>query len=193
MKKKSKNGFFLMETLIVVAISFIVMTILYRQVSSVFSNHKLNIVYYNTVDGLFNINHVADFLGQKDVIALSNQLIEEENSGNYFIELTNSFSDDPYFLLMKETLEIDRIILSFADPTRLRTYNINEFPVSFRNYIKTLSLKSGEDYVNSYRLIISTRRNRKNGEGFDEFYSSILFYIGERVWKKMPLQWLKFW
>lgn len=137
MKKRNEKGFFLVETMLVISIVAVVLLIVFKLFSSVYygflESENYNTV--NSINALSNIQKYYESIGEIDTIVLS-----EENT---YIELTNEAKyDSPYYTRIKEEYGITNIYLIDLGYF-LNSNGINNFPVLFKRYLKTLKNVQG--------------------------------------------------
>ena len=147
MKKRNEKGFFLVETMLVISVVAVVLLIVFKLFSSVYygflESENYNAV--NAINALSNIQKYYESIGEIDT-----SLLSEENT---YIELTNeAMYDSPYYTRIKEEYGITDVYLIDLDYF-LNSNRINDFPVLFRRYLKTL--KNVEGIV----IVICTKGN----------------------------------
>lgn len=147
MKKRNEKGFFLVETMLVIAVVAVVLLIVYKTFSSVYYGflESENYNTINAINALSNIQKYYESIGEIDT-----SLLSEENT---YIELTNDANyASPYYTRIKEEYGITDIYLIDLDYF-LNTNGINNFPVLFRRYLKTLK------NVDGIAIVICTKGN----------------------------------
>lgn len=131
MKKHTKNGFFLSETMVVIAVVAVVLLGVFKIFSSVYSKYKESENYNttNATNAVVSIKKYYQSVGFDYATLLGS---------NYYVELTNSDTfDSEYYDNLKQLLKIDNVYL--IDMAQLFSgENINVFDTSFRKYLKTL-------------------------------------------------------
>ena len=131
MFKNKRNGFFLSETIVIIAIVSVVLLGTFKLFSSVYSKYKEG-ENYNKISAINATSSLKQYYTSKgfDYAALLN--------GGYYVELTTMVAyDGPYYEKLKEQLYVDKVYL--IDLTKVfNGTNINTFDVSLRKYLKTL-------------------------------------------------------
>ena len=132
MKKRNEKGFFLVETMLVISVVAVVLLIVFKLFTSVYYGF-LESENYNTVNAinaLSNIQKYYESIGEIDT-----SLLSEENT---YIELTNDEKYvSPYYTRIKEEYGVTDVYLIDLEYF-LNSNSINNFPVLFRRYLKTL-------------------------------------------------------
>lgn len=156
MKKSMKRGFIMAETIMVSIVVLTALIIIYTQFISI-NNSYYRSFRYNTVDDLYAVNNVKDFIlnDKFDTIISSLQ-------GKNYIDLsscsTDFFKEYNYCATLLRTLNIKTLIFTYEDVTNLK----NELKVNnslsegMYTFIKTIS----NDKNNKYRLIAEFNDNR---------------------------------
>ena len=131
MKKNNKKGFFLSETMVVIAIVAVVILGVFKLFNSVYFSF-IEGENYNTANAINALSNIQKYYESKGIIDTS--IITEENS---YIDLTNyeTYNSD-YYERLKQEFKIDGIYL--IDLNKLYSNDINDFYVTFRKYLNTL-------------------------------------------------------
>lgn len=127
MKTMSKKGFFLIETLVVIGILGIVVTLLFRSFYNLYATFSAS-EYYNTVSASNAAYNVSKYFKDQNINYTT--LIGSNN----YIEITNNYSNN-YFNELKTETNINKIYLIKPDKVNLIIQN---FDVLFRKYLLTL-------------------------------------------------------
>ena len=137
MKKRNEKGFFLVETMLVIAVVAVTLLIVYKTFSSVYYGF-LESDNYNTVNAINALSNIQKYF--ESIGEIDTSLLSEENT---YIDLTNDVKyDSPYYDRLKEEYGITGVYLIDLDYF-LNSNNINNFPVLFRRYLKTLKNVDG--------------------------------------------------
>ena len=133
MKIKNKNGFFLSETLIVIAVVAVVLVSVFGLFASVYSNFK-ETEKYNTTNAINAIASINNYVSSKESIDTSVLL-----TGEPVLDITNDAKlNDEIFSEMKKEFEVKKLYLINMSEL-LSNNNINNYSVDLRKYLKTLS------------------------------------------------------
>ena len=164
MKKFNNKAFFLVETMVVIAIVGIVITFLFKTFSNLYTNFSA-IEYYDTVSATNASSQVKQFLDNRDYD------YEALLDGDTYVELTNaSFLHDDYYTAFKDNLGISKIYLinlqTFFTDNSIQNFNIN-----IRKYLQTL-----KDDNAQYKLVVA---NKRNGYGSVSVYNYFLTLDGD--------------
>lgn len=135
MMKKKKNGFFLSETMIVMAVVAVVILGVFKVFSSVYTRYKES-ENYNTINSINALSILNQYYDSYDINILT--LL----NGNYYVDLTNLDTyESEHYDNLKSTLNVDKVYL--FDGTKLFSgENIYNFDLDTRKYLKTLSKKN---------------------------------------------------
>jgi type II secretory pathway pseudopilin PulG len=130
-KKKNKNGFFLSETMVVIAIVAIVLLSVFKIFSSVYTKYKES-ENYNTINAT---NTAVQLKKYYQSVGFDYATLL---GSNYYVDLTNSATyDSEHYDNLKTTLKVDKVYLVNMAQVYTGT-NINVFNTSLRKYLKTL-------------------------------------------------------
>ena len=130
MKKNNKKGFFLSETMVVMAIVTVVILSVFKIFSTTYVKYKES-ENYNTVNAVNALANVKKYFESFGVIDSENLL-----NNNAYIDLTNYVTyNSEFYESIKEQYNIDRVYL-----INMSTINSNltNLDMTFRKYIKTL-------------------------------------------------------
>jgi len=147
MIKQNKKGFFLSETMVVIAVVAVTLLSVFKIFSSVYSNFQQSENYdtVNAITAIANVQKYFESIEDIDTTALSET--------NPYIDLTtNSKYDSDYYNRLKEEFEIEKVYLIDLEHT-LNGTGKDDFYVTLRKYIKTLK------NVNGIVLVIVTGNN----------------------------------
>jgi type II secretory pathway pseudopilin PulG len=165
MKKNKNKGFFLIETMVVIAIVAMVITFLFSSFSNVYNRFSLS-ESYNTVAALNAVSNVRQYVENKGV---EYSVILE---GNPYIELSSvvTLATDYYFSLL-ENLQVSKVYLIDTDAFFGDSANLEDFGINLRSYIDTLN---EEEF--KYILVLEN----KNAEyGYVPVYNYYLTLVGD--------------
>lgn len=139
MFKNKKNGFFLSETIVIIAIVSVVLLGTFKLFSSVYSKYKEG-ENYNKISAINATSTLKQYYNSKG-FNYSTLL-----NGGYYLELTDLVAyESAYYDKLKEQLSVNKVYL--VDLTKVFDgTNINVFDVSLRKYLKTLQ-NSGSTVV----------------------------------------------
>lgn len=137
MKKNNKKGFFLSETMIVIAIVAVVLLIVFKIFSSLYSRYRETEKYntYSAINALAITKKYLEQTGEMDVEVLL-------DSDFYTILTYNPLYDTPYFTQLKNIYNIDDVYLIDLDLVHMDN-NIKSFNVQLRKFLNTMSNSSG--------------------------------------------------
>ena len=145
MNKLNNKGFFLVETLVVIGITILILTIFYKQINTLYHKYEQNFDY-NTVQSIHAVNNIILYIEQE--VDIVNDLLPELGT-NPYLDLSNySFSTPTYYAALKNKLDIKKIYFT--------RYNINNFidsavtygfDAAFINYLQTLKFLIILDHV----------------------------------------------
>lgn len=148
MKKLNNLGFFLVETMVVIAIVGIVITSLFKTFSNLYNRFSES-EYYNTVHAINAVGALKQYMDNYDIdyeLLLNNQPYVEITTSSvlvnpFYASLMDKFSVTEVYLINVQTF--------FADNNNLLNFNI-----SLRGYLETLR----EDKA-QYMIIIANEKN----------------------------------
>jgi len=169
-KNKNNKGFFLSETMVVIAIVAIVLLSVFKIFSSVYSKYKES-ENYNTINAT---NTAVQLKKYYQSVGLDYTTLL---GGNYYVELTNSATyDSEHYDNLKATLKVDKVYLVNMAQVYTGT-NINVFNTSLRQYLKTLqngdatisliTISDGSEYGSV--SVVTTATVTLNGDSNNEF------------------------
>lgn len=163
--KINKNGFMLLETLIVSTVILGTLVFLYVQFVNIKANYEISFKY-NTIPGLFMTKEISNIV--KDDISSLQTKLEKETSK--YLNITSS----EYITVNKElynntvsAMNIDTILFvddnldEFKNHLLSDTYDTATFDDQFKKYI----LRLNTNKENKYRIIIKFK---------DKTYASVL-------------------
>ena len=158
--KKNNKGFFLAETIVMIALVTSIMAFVYPNVSKLYENYKDRAVYYDQTEDIYKLKYVYDYLLNNDMLA------EEYWDSSVEIFGIINFSDD----LLENSVNIKKDLFSDINLKKLYitkymvdlTFDENNSELyeealngvdlyEFNRYIKRLK-KTTYD-TSSYRLI----------------------------------------
>ena len=147
MKKEDKNGFFLSETMVVIAVVSVVLLGVFKIFSHVYTNYKQE-ERYNTINAINALSNIKKYFDNKgvsyDSITLNNGYADitniQEYETDYFDAIKKEYSGDKLYL----------IDMSIEDKT------FPNFNVILRKYINTIKTSglillvqvNGSEYAN---------------------------------------------
>lgn len=174
--KKVKNGFMLVETLIVSTLVSTILVMLYVQFNNIIKNYYKNFDY-NNVNSLYATNNIKKFILQdndgdfySNLKIYLNQNIES-NSGSYLKIITNCDDNNNIsyrtnlcesFSTLTNFYGIKQIIFT----TEVTNFSDSEYKElnspNFTNFIKNLGTNSSAtaSESNSYRIIVEFENNK---------------------------------
>lgn len=147
MKKEDKNGFFLSETMVVMAVVSVVLLGVFKIFSHVYTNYKQE-ERYNTINAINALSNIKKYFDNKgvsyDSITLNNGYADITNIQEY---------ETDYFDAIKKEYSVDKLYLidmSIEDKT------FPNFNVILRKYINTIKTSglillvqvNGSEYAN---------------------------------------------
>lgn len=147
MKKEDKNGFFLSETMVVIAVVSVVLLGVFKIFSHVYTNYKQE-ERYNTINAINALSNIKKYFDNKgvsyDSITLNNGYADITNIQEY---------ETDYFDAIKKEYSVDKLYLidmSIEDKT------FPNFNVILRKYINTIKISglillvqvNGSEYAN---------------------------------------------
>lgn len=161
MKKLNTKGFFMIETIVVIAIAATILVILYSQINVLFKNYERN-AKYNTVESIYAVRNIKTYIDENYTEDL---LTDLTTSGPIFDITAYDFDVNGYYdsLVTHSNIKkvyftpynINDVIASYAD------YDIN---AAFLNYLKTI--KVSDEKADTYRIIVILNSDE---------YTSVLF------------------
>lgn len=150
MKKMNNRGFVLAETLVVTTFVSGVLIFLFIQFTNISKNYENNYTY-NTVDDLYALEDVKDYI-LTDYVALNN--IESELDSSEYINISDCsmFDNKDYCLKLFSIENIDEIIVTKNYFDKNEIINLNQ---NLLDFIKKINGTNDE----SYRLIASFKNS----------------------------------
>jgi len=142
--KKNNKGFFLAETIVVIALVTTVMAFVYPNVTKLYDNYKNRTKYYDQMEDLYALRAVYDYLiNEGDGTVIKNITTDGSKIGCKTIE---KLSDGEIGNSILSSMGIDKLyIVSYmATPSSTTNYNFNK-------YLKRLKKTTYDK--DSYRLI----------------------------------------
>ncbi len=149
MKKLNKKGFFLVETLVVISIVAIVLTLFYRQITNLYFSYEQGF-NYDTVQAVHAANNIRIFLEEEGIEEIFTAMGDDT-----YIDITNyNFSNSDFYSTLKEKSDIKDIYFTYYDISDLVEMAYDEyFDAALIRYLKTIEVF---DLTNpGYRLIIT--------------------------------------
>lgn len=157
--KKSINGFFLAETIIMIALVTTVVAFLYPNVSKLYENYNNRTKIYDQVEDIYTLKAVYDYLDEKD---------EKKYLANF---VCNNFQDEEkkiekeLFIVDDKNTKIGDLYTLYitgymSSPSVPDDYEFNKY--EFNKYLKRMK-KTTYD-TSSYRLIGVFKNNSENSE-----------------------------
>lgn len=161
---KKKNGFMLIETLIVSVFVGITLVVLFIQLQNV-SNSYNQSFHYNTTNAIYNARHIREYIQTRNLQGF----IEDVNkSANGYIDITNCQSSR-YVLAGESTVPIQKYCENLYNSLNVRTVllsvenlenmkqkvatayplQLSQTMIDFIDYIKY------DGNTNEYRLIVA--------------------------------------
>ncbi len=153
--KKTKNGFILAESLIVITLIGLTLFYLFIQFNQVFDNYEKN-YNFNSLKGLYHAEQIKSFLMKTNfseiIIALDN---------NLYVEISDcQFAHDEFFCdSLFNDLEISKIYFVNEDLTGFINYAKNTKEIFSENLISYLDYIKHEQSPEGYRLLIEYTNN----------------------------------
>lgn len=147
MKKSNKKGFFLSETMVVLAVVSVVLLSVFKLFNSVYFGFSQS-EKYNTASAINALSNIQKYY--ETIEGIDVNLIAEDVS---YIDLTNATQyESSYYERIKKELNIDSVYL--IDLNKLFTNNdIDSLYVTLKNYVKTLK------NLNSIVLVVVLNSN----------------------------------
>lgn len=164
--KNNNKGFFLAETIVMIALVTTVMAFVYPNVTKLYDNYVNRTKYYDQTEDLYTLKAISELLGDK--INISTQATDDKGVINvagckkfddngeinldststdsrYFVELTNSLPSNVKNLLKPEITKMKIYLTGYMTNLSSKDYNFNK-------YLKRLK-KTTNDRA-AYRLIV---------------------------------------
>lgn len=160
--KKNDKGFMLFETLVVSTFVLGTLIFLYIQFSAIKRNYDITF-RYNTIQGLYYIKNISDFLITDGYQGLVNALEISEN-GYIDISESNYYSHPEYNLSsfyhdILDSIGVKTIIFTAGDISKLKSYITSvdkEYSNDFKQFILSRELVNETSYN---RLIVEFNDN----------------------------------
>ncbi len=177
MSKLNSKGFFIIETLVVIMISVVVLTIFYRQISSLYNNYEQG-YHYDTIPSLHAANNIKTFIMEEDFSSLIHDIYEKSH-----IDITNYvFASPDLFSDLKDTLNVQKIYLTQYDVRDMvKNASKYNFDMLFVNYLKTLRSLEQVNTRDFYRIIIIFNDLTYTSITIDSDDVPIVFVCGTRL------------
>ncbi len=159
--KKNKKGFFLAETIIVVALVTTVMAFVYPNISKLYNNYKNQTLYYDQTEDLYALRAIYDLKSEAD--EAENIIIEKTNNGcDTLDELAEITLDNSLKLKTTNEFELTELYITgyMTEVSSSDNYNFNR-------YLKRMKRTTYD--TTSYRLIGVFKNEVTN----EERYASI--------------------
>lgn len=155
---KDKKGFFLAETIVVIAIISSIMLYVFPNVSSIYQNYKYQAYYYDQIEDLYVLKAIGDYINDDEVIRDSIMEHARYCSGNgqsvhpvyIFYDVDNVDNINKVDI----TDEMKKIgYIGYLDKLYIANYlaDLSDSNVNFNRYLNRI-VKNNADYE-SYRLI----------------------------------------
>ena len=133
---KNNKGFFLAETIVMIALVTTIMAFVYPNVSKLYENYKNRVMYYDQTEDLYALRAVYE---------IHKNEIDKKTSNNGVIGCNNSLDKTVINVIVNEISELKKIyIASYMQSLEDTNYNFNR-------YLKRIK-KSTND-TSAYRLI----------------------------------------
>jgi type II secretory pathway pseudopilin PulG len=162
MKKVNNMGFFLVETMVVIAVVGLVLTYLFKTFSGVYTRFNTS-EYYNTVEA---INAAGDI---KQYVDKSGVSYEDMIGTNTYVDLTtDSHLTGDYYSALISKLKISKVYLIDMQDFFADANNLNNFNIDLRKYIKTLENDNAQ-----YKIIAVTQNNEYGSMSAFDYYLTL--------------------
>lgn len=158
--KKNKNGFFLAETIIVIALVTIIMVFVYPNIVKISNSNSKKVNFYNQIEDIYALELFYDYLNLNKDDNGNTKLVNVINNGcnpiNNFNEILNdnmNFKDN-YNALTNYDIEYV-FITDYLSNTSYSNSNVNtSITLPYRDFNKYLRSIPKETYANNdYRII----------------------------------------
>lgn len=156
MQKNDNKGFMLTELLVTATLICTVLIFLYTQFYTVKRSYD-NSFKYNTVNGLYALANVRDFLVQNDVYILKQNL----NTNSYIDLMGNNVSginDMDYFHTLVSSLNIKNLIFTHSNLSELMS-NLNTLSDDYEPLKRFIRYIDYDESDTRYRLIVEYNDN----------------------------------
>lgn len=156
--KKSINGFFLAETIIMIALVTTVVAFLYPNVSKLYENYNNRTKIYDQVEDIYTLKAVYDYLEKNNIIKeITKAGCENFNGTNNDADNIEEITDNEIKINGLTKLYITGYMSSPSVPD---DYKFNKY--EFNKYLKRMK-KTTYD-TSSYRLIGVFKNDSENSE-----------------------------
>lgn len=161
--KKNNKGFFLAETIVVLALVTTVIAFVYPNVSKLYENYNTRIKYYDQTEDLLLLQEVYESYKEE----IKNKVRKEDYCGKSYNNIVKLITINESGTI-KSTSKIGDL-----ETVYIANYmgNLNDSNYGFNRYLKRLR-KSSND-TTSYRLIGIFRKKDSNNNILEERYASI--------------------
>lgn len=158
--KKNNKGFFLAETIVMIALVTSIMAFVYPNVSKLYENYKDRAVYYDQTEDIYKLKYVYDYLLNNDMLAeeywdFSVEIFGIINFPDDLLENSVNIKKDLFSDMNLKKLYITKYMVDLTfDENNSELYEeaLNGVDLyEFNRYIKRLK-KTTYD-TSSYRLI----------------------------------------
>lgn len=146
MKKMNNRGFMLTETLIVATFLVTTLLFIYLQFNNVVKTYDTSFEY-NTVNGLYAVNNIANYINSDGIDALKNAISSSE-----YVNITSCsdiyFTETNYCQTLLENLKVKTVLFTKEDLTGLKnsSTDLDQTMIDFINYINY-------EKIEAYRIV----------------------------------------
>ncbi len=152
MKKMNNKGFMLTETLIVSTFLVTTLLFIYMQFNTVTNSYNTSFKY-NTVNSMYALNNIADYIKTEEIDKLKNDLTNSE-----YIDISKCpntyFKETEYCQVLFETLKVKTVIFTLENLKELKSKqtDLDQTIVDFIDYLNY-------DQTDGYRVIAEFNDN----------------------------------
>lgn len=168
-----RQGFVLMETIVVITILCVILLMLYSSYYKILNDVKKRNLYENT-EYIYKTNLVREYL--EEVLDESSY----NNGSSFYIYCRNSISDKvcyddsvagDYKNRLFKRLGVESVYITFWDASTISHDDLMGFEATTQNYIKSLDATSGV----GYRIIVMFKSENNDTENDIYEYATLKF------------------
>ncbi len=168
--KKNNKGFFLVETIVIIALVTIVMAYVYPNVSKLYDNFVNRSKYYDQTEDLYTLRAYSELIFNDSTLKsdvesiISAQCAESNETEVGANEITNNFLGEIGLSSINKFGELENLYITgyMANPRDDSDYNFNRY---------LLRLKKTTNDKSSYRLIGKFKGKNKENEAYYRYAS----------------------
>lgn len=157
---KNNKGFVVTEVLILSTVIIGLLVFMFIQFKNINRSYQYSFKY-DTVSGMYLANNIVNYInenfyfdGDNNYYIFDKLVNDLKNSGSNYVDISDcSFDLNTYCSYLMDDSNIDKILFTYEDVSRINT---SDFDEDLKSYIK--NIQTNHD-VNDYRIIVKYKDN----------------------------------